>query len=77
MAAPSTPPSVVKPHGTEQEMHYITGLGQLGWKRDQNNYDPREALGNYIKVAAKRTNWQGINKANVLRYAQSVLVGLG
>ena len=68
---------ITKAHTTENEMEHIKGLSLNGFKKDSDNYNPREALANYIRASAKRVRWGNIDKANVLRYAKDLLAGLG
>ena len=68
---------ITKAHTTENEMEHIKGLSLNGFKKGSNNYNPREALDNYIRASAKRVRWDNIDKANVLQYANALLAGLG
>jgi len=65
-----------KPHTTESEIAHLTGLRHGGFKLEVMNHDARKAIENYLKAAAKRTDWYGIDKDRVLRYATALLQGL-
>ena len=68
---------ITKSHTTENEMEHIKGLSLNGFKKCSDNYNPREALANYIRASAKRVRWDNIDKANVLLYAKALLAGPG